>query len=440
MNATRRVRRGLALLCVCAPAWVLAAPADEVKAMVEAGKASEAYLLAKKYPAALGDPVFDFYFGIASIDAGHVGEGVLALERYILTFPDNVSARLQLARGYFALGEDARAREEFEALQKLGPPAEVSATIDRFLDAIRLRETRYRTSAGAFVEAGIGSDSNINGGVADANLVLPVLGPIVVAPSGTKTSDTFTYVAAGGYVSHPVAPGIALFANGQIDQKANRKSADTQFDQGDLNLVGGVSVLRERNLYRLSLLQSTIAIGSSRFRSTTGLSGEWQYQLDERQSLSFGLVQARLTYPEPNSPRDADFTGLSAGYRTLFSHAWQPVLVASLNTGRQSSRTQRDDLVPDSWGARLGVNFTPAAKWGVSLGYSLQKSNYRAPDPFFEVSRRDKYDSVDAALTYLMTRNLSFRAEGTFATNRSNIELFSFPRDTVAFKLRYEFK
>ena len=131
------------MLCLCAPAWVIAAPADEVKALLEAGKASEAYLLAKKYPDALGDPGFDFYFGIASIDAGNAGEGVLALERYILTFPDNVAARLQLARGYFALGEDARAREEFEALQKLGPPADVSATIDRFLDAIRLRETRY---------------------------------------------------------------------------------------------------------------------------------------------------------------------------------------------------------------------------------------------------------------------------------------------------------
>ena len=39
--------------------------------------------------------------------ADHPGEGALAIERYLLNFPDNPSARLQLARGYFGMGDDA---------------------------------------------------------------------------------------------------------------------------------------------------------------------------------------------------------------------------------------------------------------------------------------------------------------------------------------------
>jgi len=58
---------------------------------------------------------------------GHYGEGVLALERYLLNRPDNVSARLQLGRGYYLLGDDAQAHTELEALRKLDPPAPASA-------------------------------------------------------------------------------------------------------------------------------------------------------------------------------------------------------------------------------------------------------------------------------------------------------------------------
>jgi len=55
------------------------------------------------------------------------------------------------------------------------------------------------------------------------------------------------------------------------------------------------------------------------------------------------------------------------------------------------------------------------------------------------VTREDRYEAIDAAVSYLYTRQLSFRGELTSARNRSNIELYSFPRDIVLFKARYEF-
>src|SRR5260221_10099713 len=162
----------IARWCACAltlaAAGVLAAPGDDIKVLLEQGKAAEAYAEGKKYPDQLGEPGFDFYFGIAAIDAGHAGEGVLALERYLLNFPDNISARLHVARGYYVLGDDARAREEFDALQKLNPPEDVAATIQQFLDSIRLRESRYSLTTGGYVELGIGSDSNVNAGASSS--------------------------------------------------------------------------------------------------------------------------------------------------------------------------------------------------------------------------------------------------------------------------------
>ncbi|HEX2565736.1 MAG TPA: tetratricopeptide repeat protein, partial [Burkholderiales bacterium] len=109
------------------PISAQAATADDVKALVDQGKAADAYALGRQHPEELGNPAFDFYYGVAAVDSGHAGEGVLALERYVANFPDNQAARLELGRAYFVLGDDVRAREEFDNVQKTNPPANVQA-------------------------------------------------------------------------------------------------------------------------------------------------------------------------------------------------------------------------------------------------------------------------------------------------------------------------
>ena len=423
-----------------APLLALAAPADDMKQMLETGRAADAYALAKKHPEMLGDPTFDFYLGVAAAETGHAGEAVLALERYILQYPDNVAARLQLARAYFVLGEDARSKEEFDSLRKLNPPADVLATIDRFLEAIRLRETRYKISSGLYMEIGAGIDSNVNGGPATPNLFLPNLGPVLLSQTATRQGDRFATLGGGGYYSYPVAPGVSLVAAGQVELRGNEKQEHRQFGLGNYNFSGGVSILREKELFRLGLSDGLVVLGTARYLSTVGGQAEWQHQMDERQSFSLGGQAARLTYPSANSPRNADLTGLSAGYRRMFAYAWQPIVALSLNSGRQGSLTDRPDLVAKTLGARLGVSFTPAAQWGVSLGYSYLQSRYQADDVILGVTRRDRYNAFDAAVSYLLTQNLSIRGEITDVRNKSNVELFTFPRQMAALKVKYEFK
>ncbi|MGE5638513.1 MAG: tetratricopeptide repeat protein [Clostridia bacterium] len=415
-----------------------AAPADEVRALVEAGKAADAYQLGHKTPEALGDPAFDFYFGVAAVESGHAAEGVLALERYVLRFPDNLPARLQLARAYFALGEDARARDEFDQLRRLDPPAEIAVTIDRFLDAIRLRETRYTTTSGAYLEAGFGRDTNVNAGPASANVFLQNLGSIILDPVAVKKRDWFTMLGAGGFITYPLSPGVALFGNAGAELKQN--TVATQFDQGSYFVSGGVQVLRERDLYRLGVSHNLITIENDRYRQAQGLSGEWQHQLDETQAVNAGVQVGRYRYPGVNQPRDADYQSLTAGYRRLFAHAWQPILSVQLSLGREDALSRPDLATRDYWGGRAGLTFTPAPKWGVSAGYTYLRSRYGDVDIFAAVPRRDTYEAADAALTYLLSRNWSVRGEALVARNHSNIETFAYPRETYLVKIRYEFK
>ncbi|MGH8621116.1 MAG: hypothetical protein ACRET3_03165 [Burkholderiales bacterium] len=430
----------VAFLCgIAAARGLLAAPADEIKVLLEKGDARAAYEQGKKHPDQLGDPAFDFYFGVAAINAGHAGEGVLALERYLLNFPENADARLELARGYFVLGEDTRAREEFEAVTRLKPPPAVQAGIDRFLDAIRSRESRFRTTANFFLEVGLGYDSNVNGGVGSANIVLPAFGLVTVAQAGVGQSDTFTHLAAGGQVTHPVAPGVSLFGGLGVESKLNHGSLESQFDLLTLVANGGVTMLRENDLFRVGALFTTFDVDNEEFRDITGVAAEWQRQADEFQMFSAAFQYGDLDYKGNNDLRDSRLYQLALGYRRAFIGPWQPLLSVNLYLGQEDNRRDRDDLSRNLYGFRATVAGSPAPKWAASAGAFYQLSDYREPDPLFGLTRRDTYYGLDLAVSYALRRGLSLRSEFLLSRNDSNIELFEYQRNLVAIKLRYDF-
>jgi len=232
----------------------------------------------------------------------------------------------------------------------------VQANIQRFMDAIRARESRYQTTAGFYAEMGFGNDTSVNGGVGAPNINIPVFGNVTLQ-SGVKTADTFTWLAAGGNVTYPVAPGVALFGAATGDMKLNRH--DTAFDQTNINIAGGLTYLQDKNLYRLTASYSELQVERDWFRKVTGATAEINHQLDELQTLT-GFVQgATITYQTPNNPRDADLVAIGGGYRRAFIGDWQPLLSLSANYGHEHNVERRPDLGRVLYGGRVGVAFTP---------------------------------------------------------------------------------
>lgn len=414
--------------------------ADKMKALLGQGKAAEAYALGLQFADEFGDPAFDFYFGVASLDSGHAAEGVLALERYVLNFPDSSHARLELARGYFILGEDNRAREEFNAILKTSPPPTVRANITRFLDAIRSRESRFKTTAGAFVEAGLGYDTNVNGGVSNAEIVLPIFG-FTTLTSGVKTDDNFSYLATGGQVTHPLAPGMSLFGAANIDTRMYFK--EDIFNQLNMAGSGGLSYLMGKSLFRGSMTYATTNVDDKRFRDVIGAGGEWNYQLNELQALNVGAQYAQFQYADANQIRNSNYTALSLGYRKAIISNFQPLLQGTFTLAQEDNNNPlgavHNDLSRDIYGLRLGVSLTPASKWSLNSGISYQNSAYQGVDALL-ITREDNFLSFDAALSYAIAKNLVVKSELLVANNASNNPLNEYQRESITFKVRYEFQ
>jgi len=409
----------------------------EVRRMVEAGRSDEAWAsCAPLVRNAVADA--DLWCGIAAVDRGFAGEGVLALERYVLRFPEDMRARLELARAYFYAGDDVAARRQFEEVRAADPPADVRASIDRYLQALTARESQYRTRVTGWLETGFGYDSNVNAGVAQADLSLPVLGPVTVAGFGVEQSDSFGWLAGAVQVNHPVAPGVAIYGgligNGQF----NLDATDFDIAQGTGTL--GTSVQRGANSLFASYSHGELLVGGDRYRSSDGLSFEWRYAISELATGSITPQFARLSYTGENDVRDSDVYALAFSSRRIWLTNWQPVANISFVAGREDNRQDRDDLSRNILGASLDVTVSPAPAWALNAAFQWQRSDYRDPIPLLGVERRDDNHSASLGALYFITRALSARVEVQYFQNHSNIELYKYDRTVVAAKLRYDFK
>jgi hypothetical protein len=448
----------LSLAVSCATAYAL--PADEIRGQLESNNPRAAYDIGRQHLDQMGDPLFDFWFGIAALDAGSPGEGVLALERYILQYPDNRSGRFHLGRGYFILGEDQRARDEFEALRPAAAGEELTA-IERYLDAIRSRESRYQPTANGWLEAGFGYDSNINSGIRSGSTVSipgsPFTGTSLDNGIGTKASDYYATLSGGVQGTSPLSPGVALFGAAGIDGRGYFDTDNRMFNQYTYGANGGLSFLEGKHLVRAGVAFSQQVVDNQNYVATYAGFGDWSYQFDQFDRLSIGGSVGRHDYDniEVYGVRDRstrrfdsradlrsdNFWGFSATWNHAFGIEWQPLLGVTVGYQRENNTEDRDDYSRSVYNARAQLSLTPAPKWGVAFGLGYFQARH---DENFALlptgeKRRDSNWGGDMMLSYRYTKALSTRVEATWNEQRSNIDLFDYSRWTIATKLRYEF-
>ncbi len=455
MKSTPSILRLLSIPFVLAlvPALSLANPTDGVRLLLEQGKDREAYELGTRNPSEMGRPFFDFFFGVAALNAGAPGEGVLALERYLLHFPNNRSARFHLARGYFILGEDQRAREEFEALIPDARDAEAQS-ISGFLDTIRARESRYKPTLTAHVEVGVGHDSNINSGVVAGQIAgLPAGYVVTPGQSSERISDALKTLTAGVQGTYPIAPGVALYGGASVATRTHIKAESDVFDQASVGLQAGVSMLKGRHLTRVGADITRLAVDNKQYLALNTVVADWQFQWDQ-----FNRVGAAMQVTEQNyrnvttfvdqakttavasgaDVRASRLTSVSAFWTRALVHDWNPSLTLGLNAGEDRNRRDRPDLSRDLAGLRVGLSLQPTARWTLGAALAYQGSRYQGDFASGISARRDRLYTLDIGATWALDRHWSLRGDYQRSDQRSNIGLYHFNRDAVAVKLRYE--
>jgi tetratricopeptide (TPR) repeat protein len=444
----RRLRQ-LALLLLLAIAFPLSvSAADEVllqaKRQIDSGNAQEAYnLLVPLQSTRAGDPDFDYLLGSAALALGKNTEAIFALERVLAVQPDSAPAREAIARAYYNLKEMETAKREFENVQKRQDvPPEVSATIDRFLDAIAHVEESSRTVIHGFVEVGIGYDTNVNSATSDSQVAVPAFAGTIfsLAPASTKQDDAFILFGGGVGFTHPFSKRLSVFGDIAYQSKTNNNETDFSTYYYDVNF--GLSYRFDRDTFTLagqfnSFWVDDQTLYHDAYRNASGVTGQWQHDFDSRNQVSFFAQYTFLEYPGQEIRNANRYVG-GAGYAHAFGRGAVVTYVGAY--GGQEAETQ--DGVPqfgnDFYGVRVGGQWNVADKFAVFLNASGEDRKYGGPDPFFLVDREDKQYNASAGLIFVPRKGVRVTPQVSWTDNKSNISIYQFDRTIYQIVLRQD--
>jgi tetratricopeptide (TPR) repeat protein len=424
------------LLCVSLGA-AADAVTDRAKALLQRQDAQGAYkLLLPLEPQRAGDPEYDYLLGIAALDAGDAERAIFALERVLAVQPENLQARAEIARAYMATGEREAAKREFESVRARQVPADVRATIDRFLSAIAAAE---RTRVDKYLELAFGYDTNVNSATGMSTLAIPALGNLAFTldPSLTERDDRFLSLATG--VNFTRKLGLAWSIVGGFGGNLRQNLAQGRFNTDNLDASLGVRYARGLNALTLGAQGQSFSVDTDTYRTSSGVVAQWQHSFDERTQATLYGQHAALRY-KTQPVRDADRSVLGVAFAKAFTGEYAPAIFASVYGGEEK---ELNELFPhlghELLGVRLGGQWRLGGPWSAFGSVSYEQREYGGTEPLFLVTREDEQTDASAGLSYLWRSGVTLRLQISHTENSSNVALNDFERTVVSTAVRFNF-
>lgn len=385
-----------------------------------------------------GDINYDYLLGIAAVESNNVTRGAFALERVLALDPSHKDARAEMAKAHYMLGETDASKAEFNNVLKQNPDAETKKTVTKLLTAMDKNEG-ITTAFGAYLDAGLGWDSNVSSAPGIASVGIPAFGGIIV-PLGNaaqEKSDNFMNLAAGISVRHPVTDEFAVFGNASVTGRFN--GSETDFNNSLLDFNAGYQYQRNKNNFSLAAQNNYFELDNERFRHAFGATAQWLYNIDAFNQAGVYGQFSRLKYTD-NHIRDADRSIIGVNVGHVFQADFNPVVFASIYGGREDARDSSVDFLDqDVFGLRAGGQLSFNPMWQLNATVSYEQRDNDENDPFFLTKRKDdQYDAV-IGLRYLPAPSWSIKPQFSYTNNDSNIDLYGYERKSISVNVRKDF-
>ncbi len=419
-------------------AWAANSLPEQMKLLIEQRRATEAYELGLGATDLIGDPLYDYYFGVACVDAGHAMLGALSLERFMLADPSNNLARLELGRAYFKLGDFVRARQEFKLVLASNPPSSVASTIGRFLSAMESPRKSAKSEFGAYLEVAGGATSNANSGINGSTIDLPGFGLVTLGETGVKQGSGLASFSGGSFASLPLTKKIR--AVGALSGFYRAYSNVPEYDFATFGGSLGIGPVSEKLSATVSAVYGYSLLNGKPYRQNYGALASVRAPIGKKTVFTIDGGYQNLRYKALNKNRDGRLMTLSAGLDRKVKMAGNPVFSIAGYVAREKNTVGRDDFSRKIAGGRIGLSLMPASKLSVSTSVGLARWRYDGPDLLFAKLRRDWFRSADAAVQYELAKGLTMRLEAQYSKDDSTIPLYKFDQQQLALVLRREWQ
>lgn len=428
--------------------WIVAgachaSPAElaRARALVDQGKAAEAYEVLAPLEAQLaGDVNYDYLLGIAALDSGRPDKATLALERVLAVNPDFAGARLDFARAYFALGNYARAKTEFEIVLKLNPPETARVTIENYLAAIEQRIPARRGGASGYIEALLGYDTNVNNAIGESQIFVPLFGAtFTLSPTNIETSDGYLGLAFGGQVTQHLTPASSVYIAGNIKNRGHFDA--TEFDTINAELRAGVTTVRAANSYNLGLQLGRLYLDGQPNRNLLGLAAEWRHGLSVKNQVGVFGQYSQLRHQDPAvEVNDVNQALAGLGWVHVLGDGGRSVVFGSVFGGAEQETNGRPDGDKRLGGLRVGTQMLTGNKQTFSASFAFQSGQFSEENLAFLVKRKDLLYDINIGYTWHLAPNWSLRPQLVHSRNGSTVPIYEYTRTDISFSVRRDFQ
>lgn len=383
-----------------------------------------------------GDPQYDFLLGVAALESGRPNLATLILERVVALNPGHVAARLEMARGYFALRDYERAEREFNAVLKTDPPPEVRTLAARYLERMGARGAEDWHLSG-YVELALGRDTNVNAATAQGSVFLPGFGvEFVPGPLSTRQADAFAALGAGLELAKPLAGGRTLLAGMAAKRRAHGDLGAFDSITADVH-VGLDTRLDEDDSARFSLAHNVYRLDEPTHRRIQSASAEWTRQFRPRLRGSLLFNGHRIRYaPEELAANSSNLFVVGAMLEQAPAAERGTLATGGIYAGLDEATAEREDGDRRLLAASLALQ---RRLWGRVDGYAsllLSRNEYDRRNLSFADTRRDRQIEASIGLSWRFAKHWSLRPQLAYTRNRSNLALHDYRRAEALVALR----
>lgn len=404
--------------CVLAANLAVAADPDAPRAdqLIRNGKYQEAYeLLAPFEPTNSNDATFTYLLGRAALGTQRAEEAKALFERSLAIRPDDVSAHLALGRAYFALGQYAEAKIEFETVLRFDNlPPDVLSQVEIYDQAARQSLDQGRSLTGfGYAETGIGN-YRVNETVGTRTF------------GGGDRSDTFYNARAGGGANYALQNGYAIDAT--LDYRYRYYDNSDSRSDSDLRwTLAGSKALGENNL-AAGFRGRTSYRGDGNYRNDVSIFTDYRMRYNPDNQFTVGADIRRRRYPEgPERDRSRTTALVSAGWVNSFMEGKGSFSLTG-HAGRNYA-TSRPDGDSNVFGATAALDFTVNKKLGWGGFVWWERDMFASDNIHFHpdtldnsivLRRRDNLYEVGAYLVWEFVPTWTLRPEILWIRDQSN--------------------
>ena len=396
-------------------------PLGAAEAMVKDGRYGPAFeLLAPMESSRVDDARFLYLLGRAALGAGDAERARVSLERSAGLDPDSAATHLALGRAYHALGQHAKARNQFELVIHFEHlPPDLLTQVGIYDDAAReaLDEGR-RTTMFGYAATGVGRYRVNSTRGTDAF-------------GGGDRRETFYNLRVGGGLNHAISDRTSLDATldyrhreydeGSRDDRDLRWSLAANRTLDDGGLAGG---LRGRVSYR----------GDGDYRNDVAGFIDYSRNVSLQSQLGLGLSVQRRRYPEGTLRARSRTT-------TLATIGWSQSLADGAGSfgftahGGRNTATSRPDGESDVYGATANLDWTFGDTldafvyvWWEHDAYNTDRVHFHpdALDQAVILRREDNLYEGGAGLVWEFVPSWSLRPELVYIRDQSNVVGFNY--------------